>query len=178
MTLIYSHIGTIWKILLMGIMGFMLAGCSVSFNTTGTDGRLPDDYETINIENFSNEARTVVPYMAPEFTQMLQDRFLRQSRLTLTTSNADLMVSGSITQYRISPVAITGDERAEQNRMTIGVKVVLENNVRSDESDEFTLTQQLDFNASEDFASIERDLIEEVFDQLTQDIFNKSLGKW
>ncbi|MEO0472361.1 MAG: LptE family protein [Bacteroidota bacterium] len=153
--------------------------CTATFNFTGTPkGGGGVDLETLVVDVFVNEAPLVVPFLAQFLTDELQERFLNQSRLNLTTGNADVELSGSITRYNVQPLAITGDETAAQSRLTIGVKVIFTNNVDPNDSWEQTFSQYVDFDAEQDFASIEETLIEEVVEQLTQDIFSKSLGKW
>lgn len=153
-----------------------LAGCSVGFNFTG--GNVPSNLETLFVDNFSNEAEIVVPYLGQLTTEKLQDRFLTQSRLSLTSGNADVALSGAITRYTILPTAISGQDRAEQNRMTIAVKVNFDNNQEPNDSWEQTFTGYVDFDADLDLSSVEREQIEEILEQITQDIFSKSIGKW
>lgn len=164
---------------LIGVMLFIAiacTSCAVTFNFTG--GGKPTGLETLSVKNFINEAQIVVPYLAIEVTEQLQDRFVSQSKLSLTSGAADVVLEGSITRYTVLPVAISGNERAAQNRLTIAIKVKFDNNVDPNESWEQTFTGFVDFDADEDFSSIERDQIDEVLDQITQDIFSKSIGKW
>lgn len=161
--------------LVMGLF-FLLSACSPTFNFTG--GNVDSRLETLAVDQFLNEAPIIVPALAQDFTQALQDRFLSQSRLSLTTDNADIFISGVITGYRVDYVAIQGDDRAAQNRLTISARVKFENNVDENDSWEQTFNTFVDFNADDDFTSVEPTLIEEIIEQLTQDIFNKSIGKW
>ncbi len=154
----------------------VLSACSIRFNFTG--GQVPDNLETLFVDNFSNEAEIVVPYLAQLVSEQLQDRFLNQSKLSLTSGAADVELSGSVVRYTVLPTSISGENRAEQNRMTIGVKVAFTNNVNPNESWEQNFSAFVDFDASEDLSSVERDKIEEILEQITQDIFSKSLGKW
>ena len=154
--------------------------CKPTFNFTGVPGKVDSNLETLFVDNFVNEAAVVVPYLAQEVTQQLQDKFLSQSRLSLTDGQADVEISGSITRYDVSPVAITGTTTAEQNRLTITIRVKFVNNVNPDpqESWESSFSKFVDFDASLDFTSIEEDQINEVLEQITADVFTKSLGKW
>lgn len=156
----------------------ILSSCKVNFNFTGVPTGADDGLETIAITLFGNEAPIVVPFLAQELTDQLQDRFLSQSKLSLTTGTADVVVSGAITSYIVSPVAISGNETAEQNRLNVSVRVKYENNVTPEDSWEQSFSQFVDFSADEDFASIEEEQIALVVEQLTQEVFNKSLGKW
>ena len=155
----------------------LLAGCKVGFNFSG-GGAVDPRLQTISIDNFTNEAAVVVPYLAQEVTQQMQDRFLNQSRLKLTSGDADLRINGAITRYQVSPVAISGDTRAEQSRLTIAVRVSFENTIEPADSWENTFSKFIDFDATLDFSSIERDQINEVLEQITQDVFTKSVAKW
>ena len=166
-------------------MGLLLAGilmtsegCGLQFNMTGTVGGAGDGLETISIQNFTNEAPLIVATLAQTFTEKLQDQYISRSRLSLSSGAADIMVSGAITNYSITPMAIASGETAAQNRLTIAVRVNYENNVNEKDSWEQSFSAFADFNSNSDFSSIEQDLIEEVTDQLTQNIFNQSLGKW
>ena len=161
-----------------------LSGCSVAFNLTG--GTVDPRLQTLSVEQFGNEAPIVVPFLAIEVTNQLQDRFLSQSRLSLTTGAADIQISGRITNYSISPVAITATNSpnpqdqfaASQNRLTIAISVNFENNIDPNESWEQSFSGFVDFNSELDFASIERDQVDEILEQITQDVFNRSIGKW
>ncbi|MEL6672258.1 MAG: LptE family protein [Bacteroidota bacterium] len=170
--------------LYLRLLGLFLASClltgcfTVNFNWTGTLTNTDSNLETLFVDQFTNEAPIVVPYLAQEVTNQLQERFLNQSRLTLTDGAADIELSGSVVRYNVAPVAITGSTEASQNRLTIAIRINFLNNQDEDDSWEQTFTKFVDFDAREDFASIEEDKINEILEQVTQDVFTKSLGKW
>lgn len=165
------------RLLCLCLIGLIVSACSVKFNFTGT-GSVDTRLETLSVETFLNEAQIVVPYLAQVLTEQTQDRFLNQSRLTLVSGAADIQLSGSINRYGISPVAISGNNQADQNRLTISVRVSFKNNVEPEDSWDQSFSGFVDFDASEDFASIEEEQINEILEQITQDIFSKSIGKW
>ncbi|MEO0899530.1 MAG: LptE family protein [Bacteroidota bacterium] len=158
---------------------FMLSSCKVTFNGTGT-GTVDTRLQTIAIDDFINQAALVVPYLAQEVTNQMQDRFQRQSRLELTTGAADIRIGGSIVRYDLQPVAVTGNETAAQNRLSIEVSVSFENFVEPSESwaSEKRFRGFVDVSADADFTSQEEDLINEILDQITQDVFSATIGKW
>ena len=174
------------KIIRLQVFLFSVAifsGCSIKFNLTG--GSVDPRLQTLSVETFGNEAPLVVPFLAIEVTNQLQDRFLSQSRLSLTTGNADVQISGRITNYALTPVAISTSSSASQesftasqNRLSIAISVKFDNIVDPNESWEQSFSGFVDFNSELDFASIERDKVDEILEQLTQDVFNKSIGKW
>lgn len=158
------------------IISALLFSCKATFNFTG--GAVNTELETLGVAQFINESDLVVPGLDQDLTIALQDRFLSQSRLQLTDGPADINLSGAITNYRVDPVAYTGNERAAQNRLIINLKVKYENNVDPEDNWEQSFSAFSDFDATLDFSTVEAEQIELIIDQLTQDIFNKSLGKW
>ena len=163
-------------IALLACLALFMGACVPTFNFTG--GNVDPRLKTLAVDQFINEAPIIVPALDQDFTQALQDRFLSQSRLTLATDNADIFISGVITGYRVDYVAIQGDDRAAQNRLSVSVRAKFENNVDERENWEQTFNSFVDFNADDDFTAIEPTLIKDILEQLTQDIFNKSIGKW
>ncbi|MDR2383947.1 MAG: DUF4614 domain-containing protein [Prevotellaceae bacterium] len=139
---------------------------------------LSPDVKTVSIEYFPNMALLVNPTLSNTFTEALKDMFTRQTRLTQVESSGHLHFSGEIRDYAVTPTAVTGDEVASLNRLTIRVKVKYVNQI--DETQNF----DKDFSAYSDFpgeASIEQyqaQLVEEITKTLVENIFNASVGNW
>lgn len=161
---------------------FLLALCilqACSFKANFTGGKPDPSLKTISIVPFANDAPLVVSYHSQRFTEQMRDRFLTQSRLAFVNANGDIQLSGAIVDYNIRANTVGGaGGGAQQNRMTISVKIKYENKVNPSESWEQQFSSFIDFPASTNLSSAERELIEQVNGQLTQDIFNKSIGKW
>lgn len=164
-----------FKITLMCSVLLLVNGCGV-YNFTGT-GRI--DADTFQVNYFQNTADLIEPGIDRTFTQMLQDLIQNQTNLSLTNSNGDLVYEGEITDYRITPMTATADQRAAQNRLTIRVHVRFEN--RKKEEDNF----EKDFSFFYDYPATQQLMgptlttaLETIFERITQDIFNESLAKW
>jgi len=153
---------------------FLFTGCKYSF--TGAVER--PDIKTITIEKFPNNALLVNAALSQSFTEQLRDKFLTQSRLSLVPSNGDLYLSGSIIEYSILPQNVQANNVAAQNKLTITVKVKFVNTKYPDESWEQQFSNFALFDASADISTVEAQLIQEVGDRLSQDIFNKALAGW
>jgi hypothetical protein len=153
----------------------LFASCGIySFNQS----YLSPEVKTVTIQYFPNMSLLVVPSLSNTFTEALKDMFRKQTRLTQTDSEGHLQFSGEIRDYSISPTAITSEEVASRNRLTIRVKVKYVNQI--DETQNF----DKDFSAYADFdgaASVEQHqarLIEEITSTLVENIFNASVGNW
>jgi hypothetical protein len=148
------------------------AGCTVSLNA-GDAGLA----KSISIAFFQNNAALVQPTLSQAFTEDLRNFFQTQSRLTLIPRGGDLQIEGSITDYRVTPVAIS-NQTAASNRLTISVNVKFTNKVDPAKDFESSFSRFVDFTASQNLVSIEPELIKQIDQQLAQDIFNKALINW
>lgn len=98
---------------------FATSGCKY-YNFTGT-GQI--DANTFQVNYFQNNAELVEPGIERTFTLQLQDIIQSQTNLNLVNQGGDLLYEGEIVEYRITPMTATADQRAAQNRLTIGIMV-------------------------------------------------------
>lgn len=143
-----------------------------------TGGSIPEGIESITVERFENNAPLVVPSLSQDFTEALRQKFIRQTNLEMQDYEGDMQFSGAITKYAVAPEAITGNEVASQNRLTIGVKVSYVNTKYPEKNWDKSFAQFSLFSADQSLTEVEATLIEEIVDRLAQDIFNKALSNW
>jgi len=152
-----------------------LLACGAYSFTGGDVG----DAKTYQVNYFQNNAELIEPGLERDFKLALEDLIQNQTNLELVTSNGDLVYEGEITQYRISPTTATAQNTAAQNRMTIAVNVRFYNKTKEENDFEKPFTFFYDYAGSLlPSASIKATAFEEIFDRLTQDIFNASLANW
>lgn len=162
-------------LLLILIILFTTNSCSI-YNFTGT-GKI--DAKTFQVNFFQNNADLVEPGLALRFTRELQDLLINQTNLNLISSGGDLIYEGEITDYRISPMTATADQQASQNRLKIRVNVRFTN--RNKEADDFEKPFEFyyDYPATTQLqGAVLNTALDEIFERITQDIFNASLAKW
>ncbi|MCD0467600.1 LptE family protein [Flavobacterium sp. ENC] len=154
---------------------FMLSGCSV-YNFTGT-GKI--DAKTFQVNFFQNNADLIEPGIDRDFTLALQDLIQNQTNLNLVSNGGDLVYEGEIVDYRTTPMTATADQQAAQNRLTIRINVRFTN--KKKESDDFEKTFEFykDYPGTQQLVGSSLNAaIKEIYDRITQDIFNDSLAKW
>lgn len=139
---------------------------------------ISDDVKTYSVDYFDNKSPLANANLSQAFTEALKDIFISQTNLNLIDKNGDLHFEGSIINYKVSPIAIQGNETAALNRLTITVKVKFTNTKDETQNFESTFSRFADFDSSVNLSSIEDQLIKDINDQLTQDIFNKSVSNW
>ncbi len=164
------------KVLLIAV-AMLFSACKVSVSLTGSsvDPRATTAY----IGTFKNNAPLVNPSLSQDFTFAVKTIVQNQTSLTIINNkNADYILEGEITNYRIAPVAIQGNDVAAMNRLTITVNVRFTNKYDENQSFEQSFSRYVDYNSSQTLSSIESSLVEEINAALTEDIFNKAFVNW
>ncbi|MFE3846639.1 LptE family protein [Flavobacterium sp. LB3P45] len=166
-----KHIKRILLILII----FSINSCSV-YNFTGT-GKI--DAKTFQVNFFQNNAELIEPGIDRTFTLALQDIIQNQTNLNLVKNGADLTYEGEIVDYRISPMTATADQKAAQNRLKIRVNVRFTNKNKEADNFEKTFEFYFDYPAEQQLAGSRlNSALKDIFERITQDIFNESLAKW
>ena len=114
-------------IILLSLVVIPLAVSCGIYSFTGTS--IAPDVKSISIYTIENRAMKVNPSLSNTITNALQDKFRRLTKLEMLTEGGDLEISGMITNYDVTPTAITSNEVASQNRLTITVKISFTNNL-------------------------------------------------
>ncbi|MEJ6737176.1 MAG: LptE family protein [Flavobacteriales bacterium] len=155
---------------------FIALGCKMNYSFTGAS--IAEDVKTVSVKTFQSYAPLANANLSQTFTEALKDKFLSQTNLDLATRDGDLQFEGSINGYSVTSVAIQGNETAALNRLTITVKVKFTNTKDKEANFETSFSRYLDYDSSQNLSSIEDELIKDINDQLTQDIFNKAVSNW
>lgn len=154
---------------------FILSSCSV-YNFTGT-GKI--DAKTYQVNYFQNNAPLIEPGIERTFTQKLQNLIQNQTNLNLVNSDGDLTYEGEIVDYRITPTTATADITAAQNRLTITINVRFTNKNKETDNFEKKFSFFFNYNGTDQLVGSKlTEALEEIFERITQDIFNESLAKW
>ena len=162
-------------IVLSVTLSLLLNGCGV-YNFTGAK---PVDAKTFQVNYFQNNAPLVEPGIERTFTLELQDIIQSQTNLNLVSQGGELLYEGEITDYRITPMTATADQRAAQNRLTISVNVRFTNKNKEDDNFEKSFSFFYDFDANQQLVGSQlSSALDVIFERITQDIFNESLAKW
>lgn len=164
------------KYILLFIIILMTKSCGV-YNFTGTTGKI--SAKTFQVNFFRNNASIVQPGIDRTFTQRLQNLIQNQTNLSLTSAMGDLVYEGEITDYAVSPMAATANQGTAQNRLTITVNVRFLNKKNDKENFEKSFNFFYDFAGNSQLSnSVLNKAIDEIFERITQDVFNESLAKW
>ena len=159
------------------ILILFTASCSVKYSLTGAS--ISPDTKTFQVNYFQNNAPLIEPGIERDFTNKLIDLLINQTSLELVKSNGDLTYEGEIVEYRISPTTATANNTAAQNRLTVGVNIRFYDKNDSEADFEKRFSFYYDYPGNAQLIGSQKDIaIEEIFERITQDVFNASLAKW
>ncbi|MBV1888219.1 MAG: hypothetical protein KUG51_02905 [Urechidicola sp.] len=140
---------------------------------------LHSSVKTVQIDYFPNNAPLIEPTLSQAFTLSLQDLFISQTNLDMVKSGGDIHFEGEIVGYRINPMSATAQQTAAQNRLTITVNVRYYNKYEEDKDFEQRFSFYYDYPANAQLVgSVKADAFKEIFERITQDIFNASVAQW
>lgn len=162
--------------LIISVVVIAFASCKIKYSLSGAT--IPPEAKTISVAYFSNNTSLGAPTLSQRFTEKLKDMVSSQTSLGLVSQNGDLQFSGYLADYNVAPVAIQSSDLADKNRLTITVNVKYFNKFEEAKNFEQSFTRFADFNANESVSSKEAELVQEIFRQITEDVFNRAFNNW
>ena len=155
-------------------LAFICQGCGF-YSFSGAS--IPAEAKTVSVDYFPNHAQLVNPTLSNTLTNALRDAMTNQTTLDMVESGGDLAFEGEITDYRTSPVAISG-QTAAMNRLTVTVKVRFSNRIDDTKDFEQSFSRYEDYPSDQDLNSVQEALTATIVEQLVEDVFNKALVNW
>jgi hypothetical protein len=176
LTLPLSHTPVLSFILAL-LLGLTTAGCSY-YSFTGAT--IPSRLNTIAVPLAQDNSVSPVSTLDEDLTQFLISRFVDQTRLSLETteSNADAVLTATIQRYTNQPTAVSGDERATLNRVTIQVDVTYVDQVEDQELLQRQFSSFEEYDPVEDGLDGEQAAARAALENIAEDIFSAATSNW
>ena len=152
---------------------FLLSGC---YGFKGIS--IPPDINTFFVEDIDNQAPNAPAAIEQTFAEALRTKIRNESKLQLTDSSADITFGGVVNRFTITSEAPQEGNTIAFNRLTVGVQIEYTNSKNEDESWSQYFSFFRDFDSNADFQSLQDEFIDEIFVQITEDIFNRSFTNW
>lgn len=159
------------------LLPFLLAfACRPHVSLSGAT--IPPEAKTVSVGFFTNNTSLGAPSLSQRFSERLRDMVSQQTNLALTKQNGDLQFEGYISDYNVVPVAVQSNDQASQNRLTISVNVKYSNKFDAAKNFEQVFTRFKDFPTSKNISTEEPELVQEIYRQITEDVFNRAFNNW
>ncbi len=164
------------RLILLLLVLPLVSACGI-YSFTGTS--IQPDVQTITINYFEYKALKVNPSLSNDLTEAVKDQFRKLTRLSQVDMDGDLEITGEITGYDVRATAVTANEVAAQNRLTVTIKISFENKKYPEDSFENkSFSAYEDYDSMQDLGSVEAQLCEEIVKKLVDEIFNATVAQW
>lgn len=161
------------------LIGCLLGICLLFSSCYSFQGIVIDpDVTTYYVNPFVNSAPSVVPTLAPDFTEDLKDKIRNESRLVFTEVDPHIEFTGNIIEYRVTSEAPQPGELVAFNRLTITMAIEYINHKYPDKGNNFNVSWYAEYPANANLLSVQDELIREISVQLVEDIFTKAFTNW
>ena len=153
----------------------LFTACGI-YSFTGTS--IQPDVKTITIPYVEYRALQVNPSLSNDLTEALKDKYSKLTSLVEVDVDGDLELVCEITGYDVRPTAVTANEVAAQNRLTVTVKVQFSNRKYPEDDVDKSFSAYADYDSNNSLDAVEASLCEEIIEKLCEDIFNATVAQW
>ncbi|MBP5559616.1 MAG: LptE family protein [Bacteroidales bacterium] len=154
----------------------LLAGCKVTYSFSGTS--IQADVNSITINFIEYRAPRVNPSLSNDLTEAIRNQFRRMTSLEQVDMDGDMELSGQITGYDVTAAAVTADEVAARNKLTVTVKIQFTDKKHPEENFDKSFSAYSEYDSTNTLDAVESSLCAEIIEKLVEDIFNASVAQW
>ena len=145
---------------------------------TFSGASISPEIKNIKISYFINEAENFKANLDRDITQKLTDFIIEQTDLSVNNDNYEIEINGKITSYDITPISISSNDFANQNRLSISVNIDFKNYINEKENYNQKFTRYVDYKSDQNLEEIESELTDQILEEICIDIFNKTFVNW
>ena len=157
------------------LTAFLCCSCGI-YSFSGTS--IQPDVKSITIEPVENKAMKVNPSLASTLFEQMCDKYKKLTKLEQVEEEGDLNVKATIESYQVSAAAVTANEVAALNRLTVTVKVKFVNEKHPEENFEKSFAAYEDYDSTNSLDAVEAQLCDTIVEKLIEDIFNATVANW
>ena len=165
--------------LVVGLLALTLTapGCGY-YSFTGAT--IPASLNTIAIPLVEDNSLSPLTLLDEALTELLINRFVQQTRLRLVSDEdeADVVLAATISRYTNAPTSVTGQERAQFNRVTLTVSARYYNRVDDDEVFDRSFNNFDDYDPLAGGLEAEEAAALAALENIADDIFTAATSNW
>ena len=162
---------------LIAITSLVIYGCSVSYKFNGASINY-NEVKTIQIDNFPIRSSYVWGPMEALFNNQLKDEFASHTKLIQVRRNGDLKLEGEITNYSQRNKSVSSEGYSAQTELSLTVNVRFTNNTNHEQDFEQQFTATSSYETTQSLSSVQEQLVTEMCEDLTDQIFNATVAQW
>ncbi len=155
----------------------IFSGCTIAYKFNGAS----IDYtktKTIAVAEFTNTSELVYAPLAQQFSEKLRDIYTRNTRLQVLKKGGDMQLEGEITEFYLTPMAISADTYASQTKLTVTINVRFKNNKNPQDDFEKKYSAYQAFDSSKLLNDVQDELLKTIMEEISDNIYNETVAKW
>ncbi len=158
----------------LAFLAIFLFPCCYSFKGTS----IPPGKSTFSVSQVKSTVLAAPPTIGQDFREKLMDKIRSESRLNYSDSNPDLTFDCKVTKYKVTSIDPQPDETTAFNQLEIAVEVSYIDNHNEDNNWTQTFSFFERFESSQNLASVQDQLHEVIFTDITTKVFNRAFTEW
>ena len=169
--------GVLKTVIALFASALLMQGCTISYKLN----QASIDYtttKTFSVEPFTNRASYQWAPMAPMFNTTLTDRYNDQTKLRQVKRDGDLALSGEITSYDQTNKSISADGYSSMVQLKMTVRVKYSNRNKREDDFERTFSSSREYDSSQQLSAVQEELVQQMIDDIVDQVFNQTVGKW
>lgn len=159
------------KILSLVFLCLLFLQCG--YHLRGSGAFLPPHIKKMNIPVFKNNTRRFE--LDVKLTQAVINEIVARGKVEITGSvkSADAVLAGEIVNFRVQPIAFSGEATADRYNIVIVAKIILRDLVSQNvifSNDNFVFQQEYEVPQGTDFQSVESEAIDKVAEKFARNL--------
>ena len=169
--------GVLKTVIALFASALLMQGCTISYklNQASIDYTVT---KTFSVEPFTNRASYQWAPMAPMFNTTLTDKYNDQTKLRQVKRDGDLALSGEITSYDQTNKSISADGYSSMVQLKMTVRVKYSNRNKREDDFERTFSSSREYDSSQQLSAVQEELVQQMIDDIVDQVFNQTVGKW
>mgnify|MGYP000226584011 CR=1 FL=1 len=159
---------------LLLLLSSILTSCKYSFKGIS----IPPEVDTFFVRQVKLTDFNAPPDSPERFMDQFRATIRGQSSLRWNEVTPDIEFVCTINGFRISNEGTQQGDEVSLNKLTISVNVDYINNKIEDDTWNKTFSFGIPFDPSQDLQQVQDDFIEDIFDQISENIFNEAFTNW
>ena len=142
---------------------------------------IPPEIEYYVVEDFKlnfSSGDNFPPTIEVTFAEAMRERIRNESNLKYSTDDPDIIFSGTVKNFRVRPAAPVEGATTSLNRLDINVEIVYEDLTNEENNWKKNYNAFEDFESTEPLTSVQDELIEIIFTDITERVFNDTFSNW
>lgn len=139
---------------------------------------IPAEVKTFYVRQVRLSDFAAPPDTPEKFMEQMREKIRSQSSLKWDEADPHIEFDCEISSFRVSNEANQQGNEVSLNKLTISVKVAYINNTDEDENWNKTVSFGIPFDPSEDLQEVQDGYIDDIFEQISENIFNDAFTNW